>query len=112
MFVSHAQFHVFCACVAFGGLFGVLFLFSKPIKNVYIKAIIDVIIFSLFTIAFSIYSYNMQFGNFRFYMVFGALLGLLLCEFSINAVLSSLIIYIWKKLKKEIYYDRRKKNKG
>lgn len=112
MFVSHAQFHVFSACVAFGGVIGILFLIVAPIKNIYVKVLFDVLIFCVICILFVVYSYKLQFGNFRFYMPFGVLIGISSCVLSFNFILKKFFYFIFNVKRKERNYDRGKKQKN
>ena len=111
MFVSHAQFYVFTSCIAFGCIFGFLFLLTKPIKNVFIKAVFDFVIFLIISVCYFYYSLLLQFGNFRFYMPFGVILGILICNFSFNFAIVKIlkILYnIFRKNKGNIYDGRKK----
>ena len=60
MFVSNGQFYVFVACVAFGGITGVLFTFSKIFKNLaknnFLKIIFDVIAFLVLSFFYLLFS--------------------------------------------------------
>ena len=92
MFVTENQFFVFVACVAFGGVFGVIYplfaLIKKPLKSKIAKGIADVIYFALFTAFFLPYGYFLGFPSFRIYMPVGALVGLFLYMKSFYIILA------------------------
>ena len=92
MFVTHNQFYVFIACMAFGGvggvLFSVFFAIKFFIKNAIFKRVIDVLIFILLGIIFVIYSYFMNFSDLRVYMIIGVFVGILMYFKSLHILLA------------------------
>ena len=108
MFVSFGQFYVFFACVAFGGICGVLFSLAAAIKhtfkNVVVKILADTLAFILTSIFYIFYSYSLGFPSIRFYMILGVFVG-------ITAYLKSLHVLLAKMVKK-FYNIVKKKIKG
>ena len=109
MFVTSSQFYVFLSCVSYGAISGcsiVIFNGFKPfIKQNILKVIFDVVCFILISIGYVYYSYFLGFPNFRGYMFFGVLLGVLLINKSFNFILANCAkkiynIYVRKKRKK------------
>ena len=118
MFISSGQFYVFIACVALGGIFGILFSISELskyfIKNTYIKFLPDAVAFCLVALGFITISFILKFPNFRIYMAFGVLLGVALYFKSFHIILAKtskkLYNIIVKKLKrKRLTKDERRK---
>lgn len=109
MFVTFNQFFVFLACVAYGGISGILFsiviLIDKATKKKWVKIVLDIFAFLTTAVVYLIYSYKMQFPNLRMYMVAGVLLGIAL-------YLKSFHIMLAKFLKKAYNIIKRKKAKG
>ena len=95
MFATKSQFFVFVACVAIGGLGGVLFTaaaFIKLfIKRVGLKILPDIAAFCAFTLLYVRLSFILQFPSYRLYMAAGALIGLLLYMKSFNHTLALLM---------------------
>ncbi|MBQ3115545.1 MAG: hypothetical protein IJC07_00785 [Clostridia bacterium] len=117
MFVSKNQFFVFIACIAFGGLVGILFgivsIFKKRL-NVYVGAVLDVLCFVFVSILYVGYSFLLKFPNFRVYMTVGVLLGILIYFKSFNIILAKIaqkIYNIFRKYIKRQKHDRRKEKK-
>ena len=79
MFVTKNQFFVFVACVAFGVVLGAFIccvnLIFSFMKNKKILHSINAVCLLLMGAGFSYYSYQMCFPNFRLYMLFGVILG-------------------------------------
>ncbi len=97
MFVTKNQIYVFIACIAFGGLCGIILSAISAIKyfvkNKYLIIIIDVFSWAFLGVLFSIYSYILNFPNFRFYMLAGVFI-------SIVAYFKSFHIILAKRTKK------------
>lgn len=92
MFVAKSQLFVFVACVAIGGLGGVLFTaaaFIKLfIKRARLKILPDIAAFCVFTLLYVRLSFLLQFPSYRLYMTAGALIGLFLYMKSFNYTLA------------------------
>ena len=115
MFVTKNQIFIFIACVAFGGVSGILFslsaLFKLFIKNRLLKMIPDVIASMPLSVCFIFYAYSLNFPNLRPYMLFGVFVGLLLYFKSFHIILAKTVqkIYnIYKSKKEKRVNDRRK----
>lgn len=93
MFVTYTQFYVFISCLSFGviigGLYSIITIIKNLIKKKFIKIILDIFYFLLFTILFVLYAHNLNFPNFRLYMIFGALLGNFLYVKSFHIILAN-----------------------
>ena len=102
MFVSNGQFYVLLICVGIGFVSGSLFTLFLPIKNVlnnYVfSALIDVLIFILLCFGYSFCANFYSFPNFRFYMVLGVMLGIILYVESFNFILAKIGKIIYNKL--------------
>ena len=118
MFVTKNQIFVFIACVAFGGVSGIIYSFAYilkyPIKNKWLKILPDVVVSMPIAIAFVIYAHGLNFPNVREYMVIGVFLGLFLYFKSFHILLANCIekiynIYKQKRIKRK--NDRRKNKK-
>lgn len=109
MFVTASQFYVFIACVSYGIVSGLLLVvvgvFKNIIKRSYIKAILDVLCFVLIGFGYAIYSYLLGFPNFRAYMFFGVILGIILSNKSFYFILAKCV----KKIYNIIVKTKRKK---
>lgn len=111
MFVSSGQFFVFLACIAFGGLSGIVFILFSPLKRTIKSTIIDNVIdfISMCVIAFLylLFAKFYKFPSLRAYMIIGVLLGIFCYFKSFNIILA--------KARKKFYniiikYKRRKGN--
>lgn len=93
MFVTYSQFYVFLSCLSFGVIIGVLYSIMALIKNFikknFIKIILDILYFLLFAILFILYAFYFNFPNFRWYMIFGVLLGNFLYAKSFHIILAN-----------------------
>ena len=82
MFVAKNQIFVVIACIAIGGIGGVLFSVSKFIKlfikHARLKILPNIAAFCAFTAWYVWVSYRLQFPSYRVYMTAGALFGVLL----------------------------------
>lgn len=108
MFVSKHQIFIFIACLSFGAIYGIIYSFLSGIKffikNRIINGILDVLFCLSFGFLFVLYSYIMNFTNFRFYMFIGLMVGFILYLKSFHIILAKYCkkIYniIYKKLGK------------
>ena len=111
MFVSRGQFFVFIACVAFGGVCGILFSAAGAlkffVKNKIVKNLFDFITFLLVCFLYFIFAYKMRFPNFRFYMVLGVFLGIFMYIKSFHIILAKFV----KKMYNVIIIKREKTKK-
>ena len=122
MFVSKNQFYIFVACFVFGAFCGLIFgltgVFRRIVKKKWFIFLTDLILISIFSVLFSIYSYKMNFSNLRAYMLLGVLAGFIAYLKSFNIILANLIKKFYNIIKpkikrlKERRYDRRKSKKG
>ena len=118
MFVSKNQFYVFVACVAFGGIAGVVFsiasIFKLPFKNKILLSIPDILSFIVVVFLYVFISDFSRFPTIRFYMPLGVLIGLYLYFKSFNIILAKWLKKIYnicvKKFVK-VFYDGRKSKK-
>lgn len=105
MFVTASQIYVFIACVALGGFFGALLSISCSIKyfikNIYLKALPDFIVFSLCALIYAILSYNMKFPNVRMYMFLGIFVGIVTYLKSFHILLAKIIKKIYNIIKRK-----------
>ncbi|MCQ2387653.1 MAG: hypothetical protein MJ066_04335 [Clostridia bacterium] len=93
MFVTKNQFYIFIACIAIGGLFGVLFSLSKVFKKIPIKTvgiITDVFSFVLTGVGFVFLSSVLDFPSLRFYMILGVIAGIFLYMRSFDIMLAKI----------------------
>ena len=94
MFISKNQFSIFIACVAFGCCIGIITLFfdfvKRKVNRKILKVIIDVISFIITAIAFSLYSFSMNFPSLRLYMLIGVLGGIYICRKSLYILLAKI----------------------
>lgn len=110
MFVSKGQFIVFCSCVSFGAFAGIIYGFLNTysffLKNKGVKLAFDVLIFSIISICFVLYSSVQKLPNLRFYMILGVFLGVLIYIKTFHYILA-------KNLKKiyNIFSEKRIKKK-
>lgn len=92
MFVSSGQIFVFIACIAFGGVSGLVFFIISPFKmickNKIIYAVLDFLCFALITYLFLLFYNRYKFPNLRAYMIIGVFLGLLCYFKSFNIILA------------------------
>ena len=113
MFVAKNQFYVFFACIAFGGVSGILLsvinLFGVS-KNKLIKFIYNVVVLSLIGALFSFYSYKMFFPNVRIYMILGVFAGIYLYHKSFYIILAKILKKIYNISKQKIVKIKRNKN--
>ena len=114
MFVSKNQFFVFIACVSFGCVCALLLSFSAAlkffIKNKIIKAIPDVIVFLLISVSFRIYCYKLNFPNVRFYMLLGAIIGMLLYFKSFHILLAKYAKKFYNIINRKIIKNKKAKD--
>ena len=112
MFVSNGQFYVFVACVAFGGITGVLFTFSKIFKNLaknnFLKIIFDVIAFLVLSFFYILFSNKLCFPSFRTYMVLGVLVGIIIYLKSFHIILAKTLKKIYNIIYKKFLRKKRK----
>ncbi len=115
MFVANGQFFIIITCVAYGFVAGSLFTILTPLRmvvqNTIIRAILDVICFVILCFLFVVYSNLLNFPNFRVYMVFGVLLGLILYIESLHFILAKLVGIVYNKICK-MFTKRRTSAKG
>ena len=92
MFVAKNQIFVFFACVAIGGIGGILFTFSTLIKffikNARLKILPDIAAFCVFSLFYVWVSFRLNFPSYRVYMTAGAIIGLFLYMKSFNITLA------------------------
>ena len=92
MFVSKGQIFVFIACVAFGGVSGIVFSFFSVlnfiIKNKIVKHLFDFLAFLIVCFAYVIFAYKMHFPNFRLYMIAGVFAGIYIYIKSFHIILA------------------------
>lgn len=119
MFVSKNQFYIFVACVAFGGIAGVVFsiasIFKLPFKNKILLSIPDILSFIVVVFLYVFISDFSRFPTIRFYMPLGVLIGLYLYFKSFNIILAKSaekIYNIFKSKKVKRKHDRIKIQKA
>lgn len=114
MFVSKNQFYVLLACIAFGGLSGILLsainFIGALFKQKIVKFVCSIIALSLIGILYSFYSYKMFFPNVRVYMVVGVLIGIYLYYKSFYIILAKILKKIYNILGQKIKDIKGKKN--
>lgn len=95
MFVTKSQIYVFIACVAFGGVSGMLLSVSSMLKfflgNKILKIMSDVIFCVLISFFYCEYSYCLSFPNFRVYMPLGVFVGIYLYLKSFHIILAKYV---------------------
>ena len=91
------QFYIFVSCVAIGGFCGLFFSLSRAIKYVfgvkigrYLGILFDICAFVLTTLTYVRLSYVLNFPNFRFYMAFGVIIGLVAYLKSFHFILAKI----------------------
>ena len=108
MFVTATQFYVFIACVAFGGVSGIVFNFSLLLKKTvtyrWVGVISDVFCFCVVAVGYVLFGHVVSFPNIRAYMIIGVILGIVL-------YFKSFYIILAKKAKKLYNIIKRKKRK-
>ena len=111
MYVSHAQFSVFIACVFYGAVSAIFFELFTPIKKIikpkFINEIIDFLIFVIVALGFNVYAYNMRFGDFRIFIPIGVFIGAFISFKSFNFALAKLAQKLYN-----IFKRRKRKKKG
>ncbi len=107
MFVSSGQFYVFIACVAYGTVLGVLFFLvadlTSKVKNKILRGFFDFLPFFIGAVLFVLYYNYYNFPSFRWYMIFGVFLGVILYGESFRLILAKAI--------KKVYNIRKTKGK-
>ena len=97
------QLYVFIACVAFGGVCGTLFSVSRLIfsatGNRTVKAITDVAVCVICSVAYIIYSYAMIFPSFRLYMPTGVFIGIFAYMKSFHIIVAKILKMTYNKIK-------------
>lgn len=116
MFVTQNQFYIFVACLFFGGVTGVLFSISAAVKKcfriIYLRIIPDMLAFVTVFFLYIIYSYKLNFPDFRPFMAAGVFVGIFLYMKSWHILLAKPaemlynIIHIKLKQKKEKKHER------
>ena len=99
------QFFIFFACLFFGVVSGfplaIIAFIKYKINNKLLRILPDVFLFVTLGLIFSLYSYFLGFSNFRFFMYFGVLIGLIIGYKTFNLTLAKCI--------KRLYNITRKK---
>ena len=118
MFVTSNQFYVLIACVAYGGVSGVLLTLTSPLKSLIksrlVKAIVDFFCFVIITFGYVVYSFSLKFPSFRVYMPISVILGIILYMKSFNILLAKLFKKLYnniKKTKEALKHDGKKGKK-
>ena len=92
MFVTKNQIYVFLACISFGAVAGVLFTLFSPvksaIKNKWVVAVIDFIIFASISVLYVLFALKMKFPSLMPYMILGVFVGLLAYMKSFHIILA------------------------
>lgn len=113
MFVTKHQFYVFIACIAFGGMGGVLFSIFQTIKfcikNKLVKATFDVFVFLILAGGYVLYSHLLNFPNIRIYMMAGVFVGIVLYFKSFHIILAKYLKKLYNIIVKNL--KRKKKEK-
>lgn len=113
MFVTKNQIFVFIACVAFGGIGGILFSFSAGIKsfikNRVLKCLPDLISMLILGAVFCLYSHFLNFPNLRTYMIAGVFIGNVLYFKSFHILLAKCVKKFYNIIEQKI--NRRRKVK-
>ena len=114
MFVAKNQFYVLLACVAFGGVAGLLLsainFFGYLTKQKILKFVCGVIALSIIGVLYSYYSYKLFFPNLRTYMLVGVLVGIYLYYKSFYIILAKILKKIYNIFKQKIKNIKGKKN--
>lgn len=117
MFVTKNQIFIFIACVAFGGVSGLLYSISGAIKfffkNKLLKIIFDALISLPIGVLFVVYAHQLNFPNTRGYMLLGVFTGIYLYFKSFYIILAKCAekIYNICKQKRKIKNDRNQSKK-
>lgn len=105
MFVAKNQIYVFIACVSFGLVLGLALSIASLVKHfIKIPIIKDLPIVFTWIVAgvfFSIYSNQLNFPNFRFYMIAGVFISLVLYYKSFHIILAKIVKKIYNRIVKE-----------
>ncbi len=103
--ISHNQIYVFIACLAFGGIFAIFLaiisLIKDRLKNVVIKAMLDLLFFVLVSIAYLIYSSWLKFPSLRAYMICGVFAGILLSLENFKVILAKFVDIVYNIFKRK-----------
>lgn len=96
---------VFCICVSFGIISGVVFsilrLLANAIKNSVVEIVFDILYFSLLSVGFIFLSYYLKFPSFRLYMCVGVLLGVYMYVKSFHITLAIITEKVYNQIKKK-----------
>ncbi len=120
MFVTLNQFYLFIACVAFGGVVGVIYtpilLVKEKVGSLILEFFLDFIYFFCIAFLFSKYSFSLHFPSLRGYMIAGVFLGIILYVKSFHITLAKVCKRVYNILKKNFHSkvckdDRRKNEK-
>lgn len=118
MFVTENQIFVFIACIAFGGVSGIIFSLLQPVKILFkIKSVavaLDIISFLIVWALFVQYSLMMEFPSIRAYMPIGVFIGLTLYFKSFKIILAKYIQKLYNRCRiifVKVRNDRRKNKK-
>lgn len=115
MFVSSGQIYILIACIAFGGVSGVLFSIAYFVKllmkNFYIRVVIDILTFAITALVYVVFSFKLSFPNFRFYMVVAVVMGMFIYFKSFGLLLAKLSEKLYNVLRK-IFLRKKSKHDG
>ena len=114
MFVSSGQIYVLIACVAFGGICGLIFsffsLFKFLVKNKLFQAFFDVLAFVITAFLYVVFSCFLKFPNFRFYMIVSVVLGIFLYFKSFGLLLAKTGKKLYNNIRENIQRKNLKKH--
>ena len=109
------QLYVFIACVALGGVFGILFSVSRLIYsatgNRIIKTITDIVTCIICTFAYLIYSYTLKFPSFRVYMPVGVFAGIAAYMKSFHIIVANLMQMAYNRIREKIRLSTKRKKR-
>ncbi len=119
MFVTSNQIYIFLACVAYGGvsgvIFSILFCVKKIVKNQFLAFTFDFISFIVVAFGYLLYSYSLKFSDFRIYMPIGVFIGILAYLKSFHILVAKYVKKIYniiRKIFKKVNDDRIKSKKA
>ena len=113
MWVTENQIFVFIACVAFGGISGVLFSVAQGvkafIKSKPFKCVPDILFFAIAAATYSAYAFFLGFPSYRVYMTAGVFLGIYLYYKSLHQVIAKTAVKCYNVTVKRLFEHLRKK---
>ena len=115
MFVSSGQFFTFIASVGFGSVSGILFTLTLPFRknfNKFVVLLLDLFVFIIIGGLFVVYVNVLEFPNFRFYMFFGVIIGIIIYIESLHLLLAKCVKKIYNIIDKKFKSKNKATNKS